>query len=56
MDLQLQSWKEFEEQDLVIKLLIVDNSFCIMTELLCVYFWEFHSQTVSGSARDNTTN
>lgn len=40
MDLQLQSWKEFEEQDLVIKLLIVDNSFCIMTELLCVYFSE----------------
>lgn len=38
IDLQLQSWKEFEEQDLVIKLVIVDNSFCFMTELLSVYF------------------
>lgn len=32
VDLQLDGWKEFEEQVPVIMLLIVDNTFCIMAQ------------------------
>lgn len=32
VDLQLDGWKEFEEQVPVIMLLIVDNTFCVMAQ------------------------
>lgn len=42
MDLQLDSWKEFED-DPVIRLLIVDNSFCVTTKSYKVWCFSGNS-------------